>query len=78
MRAVQEGVLAEMRRWCYRFVVTSTLESLDVLADAGYDSDDNHRLARFAMNVRSFITTGARSEERPVGERSRYRWPPAA
>jgi ATP phosphoribosyltransferase regulatory subunit len=32
MRAVQEGVLAEMRRWGYRFVVTATLESLDVLA----------------------------------------------
>ncbi len=31
MRAGQEAILAEMRRWGYRFVVTSTLESLDVL-----------------------------------------------
>ena len=31
MRATQEAVLAEMRRWGYRYVVTPTLESLDVL-----------------------------------------------
>ena len=32
MRAVQEAVLGEMRRWGYRFVVTPTLESLEVFA----------------------------------------------
>jgi hypothetical protein len=30
-----------------------------VLADAGYDSESNHRIARLDMNVRSFIKTGA-------------------
>jgi hypothetical protein len=29
-----------------------------VLADAGYDSESNHRIARLDMNVRSFIKTG--------------------
>jgi IS5 family transposase len=29
-----------------------------VLADAGYDSEANHRIARLDMNVRSFIKTG--------------------
>jgi ATP phosphoribosyltransferase regulatory subunit len=43
MRAVQEGVLAEMRRWGYRFVVTATLESLDVLA-LGLGPDQLRRL----------------------------------
>lgn len=32
MRATQEAVLAEMRRWGYRYLVTPTLESLDTLA----------------------------------------------
>ena len=30
-----------------------------VLADAGYDSEANHRIARRDMNVRSLIKTGA-------------------
>jgi hypothetical protein len=30
-----------------------------VLADAGYDSEANHRIARLDMNVRSLIKTGA-------------------
>ena len=30
-----------------------------VLADAGYDSESDHRIARLDMNVRSFIKTGA-------------------
>jgi hypothetical protein len=30
-----------------------------VLADAGYDSESNHRIARHDMNVRSIIKTGA-------------------
>jgi hypothetical protein len=30
-----------------------------VLADAGYDSESNHRIARLDMNVRSLIKTGA-------------------
>jgi len=32
MRATQEAVLAEMRRWGYRYVVTPSLENLDALA----------------------------------------------
>ncbi|MEP7104232.1 MAG: ATP phosphoribosyltransferase regulatory subunit [Chloroflexota bacterium] len=47
MRAVQEGVLAEMRRWGYRFVVTSTLESLDVLA-LGLGPDQLRRLFKLS------------------------------
>jgi hypothetical protein len=30
-----------------------------VLADAGYDSESNHRIARLDMNVRSFIKAGS-------------------
>ena len=37
-----------------------------VLADAGYDSESNHRIARLDMNVRSFIKTGmGRPSEKP-------------
>ena len=43
MRATQEAALAEMRRWGYRYVVTPTLESLDVLA-VGLDSEQLRRL----------------------------------
>src|SRR3954470_21126975 len=40
-----------------------------VLADAGYDSESNHRIARLDMNVRSFIKAGAgrRSPKPPSG-----------
>jgi len=40
-----------------------------VLADAGYDSENNHRIARLDMNVRSLIKTGAGrpSEKLPSG-----------
>lgn len=40
-----------------------------VLADAGYDSENNHRLARCDMNVRSLIKTGIGrpSEKMPSG-----------
>ena len=42
-----------------------------VLADAGYDSEANHRIARHDMNVRSLIKTGAgrpaRSKRPPAG-----------
>jgi ATP phosphoribosyltransferase regulatory subunit len=43
MRATQEAVLAEMRRWGYRFVVTATLESLDVLG-LGIGPEQQRRL----------------------------------
>src|SRR5688572_21702713 len=41
----------------------------DALADAGYDSEANHRIARHDMNVRSLIKTGVgrRSENPPAG-----------
>src|SRR5437764_1187402 len=47
MRATQEAVLAEMRRWGYRYVVTPTLESLDVLA-LGLDAEELRRLFKVA------------------------------
>ncbi|TMC02039.1 MAG: hypothetical protein E6J41_31275 [Chloroflexi bacterium] len=43
MRDTQEAVLAEMRRWGYRYVVTPTLERLDALA-LGLDADERRRL----------------------------------
>jgi ATP phosphoribosyltransferase regulatory subunit len=47
MRSTQEAVLAEMRRWGYRYVVTPTLESLDVLA-LGLEADQRRRLFKFS------------------------------
>ena len=47
MRAVQEAVLAEMRRWGYRFVVTSTLESLEVFA-RGLGPEQQRRLFKLS------------------------------
>jgi ATP phosphoribosyltransferase regulatory subunit len=43
MRATQEAVLAEMRRWGYLLVVTPSLERLDVLA-LGLESEQQRRL----------------------------------
>jgi ATP phosphoribosyltransferase regulatory subunit len=43
LRATQEAVLAEMRRWGYRFVVTPSVESLDVLA-RGLEPEQRRRL----------------------------------
>lgn len=47
MRAGQESILAEMRAWGYRFVVTPTLESVDVLA-LGLGPEQRRRLFKFA------------------------------
>jgi ATP phosphoribosyltransferase regulatory subunit len=47
MRSTQEAVLAEMRRWGYRYVVTPTLESLDALA-LGLESDQRRRLFKLS------------------------------
>jgi ATP phosphoribosyltransferase regulatory subunit len=43
MRDTQEAVLAEMRRWGYRYVVTPTLERVEVLA-RGLDPEELRRL----------------------------------
>jgi hypothetical protein len=43
-----------------------------VLADAGYDSESNHRLARLDMGVRSLIKAGIGRPTR-TGPRTRYR-----
>jgi ATP phosphoribosyltransferase regulatory subunit len=43
MRDTQEAVLAEMRRWGYRYVVTPTLERLEALA-LGLDAEQRRRL----------------------------------
>jgi ATP phosphoribosyltransferase regulatory subunit len=47
MRSTQEAVLAEMRRWGYRYVVTPTLESLDVLA-LGLEAEQRRRLFKLS------------------------------
>jgi ATP phosphoribosyltransferase regulatory subunit len=47
MRAGQEAILAEMRRWGYRFVVTPTLEADDSLA-VGLGADQRRKLFKFA------------------------------
>ena len=47
MRAAQEAILAEMRGWGYRFVVTPTLERADVLA-LGLGPEQRRRLFKFA------------------------------
>ena len=47
MRASQEAILAEMRRWGYRFVVTPTLESDEALA-VGLGADQRRKLFKFA------------------------------
>lgn len=43
LRATQEAILAEMRRWGYRYVVTPTLESVEVLA-LGLQPEERRRL----------------------------------
>jgi ATP phosphoribosyltransferase regulatory subunit len=47
MRAGQEAILAEMRRWGYRFVVTPTLESNEVLS-LGLGPEQRRKLFKFA------------------------------
>src|ERR1700738_2101665 len=47
MRSGQEAILAEMRRWGYRFVVTPTLESEGVLS-LGLGPEQRRRLFKFA------------------------------
>jgi ATP phosphoribosyltransferase regulatory subunit len=47
MRAGQEAILAEMRRWGYRFVVTPTLESDQALA-VGLGPEQRRKLFKFA------------------------------
>ena len=47
LRSGQEAILAEMRRWGYRFVATPAIESLPVL-DAGLEPEQVRRLFKFA------------------------------
>jgi ATP phosphoribosyltransferase regulatory subunit len=47
LRAGQEAILAEMRRWGYRHVVTPAVESLDVLGQ-GLEAPQLRRLFKFA------------------------------
>ena len=61
MRATQEAALAEMRHWGYRYVVTPTLESLEVLA-RGLDNEDLRRLFKFTDSDGSLLAV--------VGERT--------
>ncbi len=61
MRATQEAVLAEMRRWGYRYVVTPTLESLDVL-ELGLGPEQRRRLFKLSDGDGSLLAV--------VGERT--------
>jgi ATP phosphoribosyltransferase regulatory subunit len=61
MRATQEAVLAEMRRWGYRFVVTATLENLEVLA-LGLGTEQQRRLFKLTDSDGSVLAV--------VGERT--------
>ncbi|HEV2953875.1 MAG TPA: ATP phosphoribosyltransferase regulatory subunit [Candidatus Dormibacteraeota bacterium] len=47
MRATQEAILAEMRAWGYRSVITPSVEALSVLGH-GFHSDQLKRLFKFA------------------------------
>jgi len=47
LREAQESVLAEMRRWGYRHVITPMVESVDVL-ERGIGADQRRRLFKFA------------------------------
>ena len=47
MRSGQEAILAEMRRWGYRFVVTPTLEADGVLS-LGLGPEQRRKLFKFA------------------------------
>jgi ATP phosphoribosyltransferase regulatory subunit len=46
LREAQESLLAEMRRWGYRHVITPLVESMDVL-DLGLGSEQRRRLFKF-------------------------------
>lgn len=46
LREAQESLLAEMRRWGYRHVITPLVESMDVL-EAGLGSQQRRRLFKF-------------------------------
>jgi ATP phosphoribosyltransferase regulatory subunit len=46
LREAQESILAEMRRWGYRHVITPLVESMDVL-DLGLGVDQRRRLFKF-------------------------------
>ena len=61
MRATQEAFLAEMRCWGYRYVVTPTVESLEVLA-LGLEEEQRRRLFK--------LTDGDGSLLALVGERT--------
>ena len=47
LRQAQESVLAEMRRWGYRHVITPMVEGMDVL-ELGIGSEQRRRLFKFA------------------------------
>ena len=47
MREAQESVLAEMRRWGYRHVITPMIEGVEVL-ERGIGADQRRRLFKFA------------------------------
>ena len=61
LRATQEALLGELRRWGYRFVVTPTLESLDVL-ERGLGPEQRRRLFKLSDSDGSILAL--------VGERT--------
>src|SRR2546429_8800129 len=61
MRATQEAVLAEMRRWGYRYVITPTLESVGSLS-LGLEPEQVRRLFKLVDSDGSVLAL--------VGERT--------
>jgi ATP phosphoribosyltransferase regulatory subunit len=61
MRDTQEAILAEMRRWGYRYVVTPTLERLEALS-LGLDAGERQRLFKLTDSDGSVLAV--------VGERT--------
>src|SRR5947208_13502030 len=61
MRDTQEALLAEMRRWGYRYVVTPTLERVEALA-LGLDATERRRLFKLTDSDGSVLAV--------VGERT--------
>jgi ATP phosphoribosyltransferase regulatory subunit len=58
LRATQEAILAEMRRWGYRFVVTPSVESLEVLS-LGLEPEQRRRLFKFSDGDGSLLALTA-------------------
>src|SRR5207302_1098003 len=59
LREAQESLLAEMRRWGYRHVITPLVENMDVL-DLGLGVEQRRRLFKFADGRGDMVALAAR------------------